>query len=362
MSVTPRLYKLLAALVFCCGVLCFVCPAGHAAALDGLPGQEYWQPYLDAAPQTMEEFAYDPLQSVLQLLPEPPAKMLQRIAQTYADVLLFLALAGVLTLLVGEGTDNALLELAIALGCGTLLWGDLAQLAQMVCEKMQSWRTFLMGFLPVYGGVLTAGGETAAGAAAGGLLLAGLSVLAQGTALLVGPLLQSYLAISMACCISTQKGLAEACRAAGKLLHRGLSVAGHCFAILLGLQRAVTLQLDRTTLQLGQLAAGSVPVIGQALSGTAEIFLAGMQLLKSALGFAALAMLAAEFLPLYLELLLHMLFLEACLLLCGFTESGRCQALFACLMEAVRCMAAVTALYFELTAVGVVLLMAVGGG
>lgn len=117
--------------------------------------------------------------------------------------------------------------------------------------------------------------------------------------------------------------------------------------MLLGLQRAVTVQLDRSALRLGQLLTGGVPVIGQALSDTAEVFLAGMQLLKSSLGFAALAVIGAEFLPLYLQLLLHLLFLAGCRLLCGLAESRRCQALFDCMAEAVKCMAAVTALFLN---------------
>ena len=132
--------------------------------------------------------------------------------------------------------------------------------------------------------------------------------------------------------------------------------------MLLGLQRAVTVQLDRSALRLGQFLTGGVPVIGQALSDTAEVFLAGMQLLKSSLGFAALAVIGAEFLPLYLQLLLHLLFLAGCRLLCGLAENRRCQALFDCMAEAVKCMAAVTALFFELLTVGVGLLMMTGGG
>ena len=148
----------------------------------------------------------------------------------------------------------------------------------------------------------------------------------------------------------------------GALLRRGLVWAGRIFAVLLGLQRAVTVQLDRSALRLGQLLTGGVPVIGQALSDTAEVFLAGMQLLKSSLGFAALAVIGAEFLPLYLQLLLHLLFLAGCRLLCSLAENRRCQALFDCMAEAVKCMAAVTALFFELLTVGVGLLMMTGGG
>ena len=86
------------------------------------------------------------------------------------------------------------------------------------------------------------------------------------------------------------------------------------------------------------------------------------QLLKNSLGIAALVILGAEFVPLYLGLLFHLAVLSGCRLLCSFAGIDRCQALFACLTEAVRCMAAVTALFFSLTMVGVALMTMMNGG
>ena len=347
-------------------VLCTVCflafaPDAAAAQLQGLPGQELWQPYLEKAPQSAESFAKDPLKALLALLPGSPAEMIQQMAHCYADVLLFLLLLIVLSFLVGGAADSALLELAAAVGCGTLLWGDLISLAQLICERMEGWKNYLLGFLPVYSGVLAAGGEVNASTAASGLLLTGLCFLAQCTALWAGPILKCYFAVSMACCISTRKGLSDGCCSMGKLLRKGLGLAGKLFAILLGLQRVATLQLDRNALRMGKLLAGSVPVIGDALSGAADAILAGMQLLKSALGLAGIALLGVEFVPLYLTLLLHLALLQGCIFLCDLAENERCKALFSCLAEAVRCMAAVTALFFGLMATGVAVLMVAGG-
>ena len=33
-------------------------------------------------------------------------------------------------------------------GCGVLLWGSLLEEAQKLCEQVESWRSFLLGFLP----------------------------------------------------------------------------------------------------------------------------------------------------------------------------------------------------------------------
>lgn len=361
MSRTDRLCMFTGMASACLPTL-FFAPAAAAAGYGALPGRELWQPYLDAAPQNAEEFSRAPLETLLSFLPMQPLRLLAQLARSYADVFLFLLLLIVFSFLLGESKNADLLELVSAAGTGVLLWGTMAELAQDLCAEIEQWKNYLTGFLPIYGGVLTAGGETNAGAASCGLLLSGLCVLAQCTALWLRPLLQSYLAISMACCISSQKGLADSCRMVGGTLRKGLDWTGKLFAILLGLQRVITLQLDETSLRMSRILTGSVPVVGEALSGAAETILSGVHLLKSSLGLACLAVLGAEFVPLYITLMLHLLLLHGCALLCELSGNSRCGALFSCLEEAVRCMAAVTALFFGLTVTGVAALMIVGGG
>ena len=64
------------------------------------------------------------------------------------------------------------------------------------------------------------GGESVAGASAGGFLLTLLCALAQGLTVLVPPLLQCYLALSMACCICAETGLGSFCKAVGRALEK----------------------------------------------------------------------------------------------------------------------------------------------
>ena len=247
-------------------------------------------------------------------------------------------------------------------GCGVLLWGNLVEEAQTLCAQMESWRSFLLGFLPVYAGVLTLGGEAAAGSAASGTLLTALCFLAQLAAAFVQPLLHCYLMLSMACCISAEPALGVFCKGVGSALRQALGWAGKVLVALLGLQRAAAFQLDRFSLRTGQLLAGSVPIIGQTLSSASESILAGVQMLKSGLGLAALSVLGAEFVPLYLGLMIQLALLMGCSLLCSLTGISRCRALFDCFAEAVRCMAAAVALFFGLAAAGVALLFVIGGG
>lgn len=179
---------------------------------------------------------------------------------------------------------------------------------------------------------------------------------------LVPPLLQCYLALSMACCICAETGLGSFCKAVGRALEKLLGWAGKLLVALLGLERISTLQLDRAALRTGQLLTGTVPIIGETLRDASETVLSCLQLLKSGLGLAALLTIAAEFVPVYLGMLIQLGLLSGCGLLCGMMGSERCQNLLECFAEALRCMMAVTALFAGLAIAGTALLFVVGGG
>ena len=132
-----------------------------------------------------------------------------------------------------------------------------------------------------------------------------------------------------------RKSLSEGCTLTGRLLRQAIGWAGKAFAALMSLQRVVTVQLDRSASRLGQLLTGSVPIVGQALSSAADAVLAGMRLLKSTLGIAALLSIGAEFVPLYLGLLVHLFFLSCCSWLAGIGGLEHCHKLLQCFAEAV---------------------------
>lgn len=327
-----------------------------------LPGAEFWEPYLEKSPVTPADFAASPWSVFCGFLPETLGETVRNAVRGYADVLLFLLLSAVIALLLGEQAEGALLDLVSACGCGVLLLAKMETLAETLCEQIEHWNQFLLGFLPVYAGVLAMGGESAAGTSANGFLLTLLCGLSQGITAFVPSLLKCYLALSMACCISRETSLGICCKTLGSALQHGIGWAGKLLAALLGVQRFSTLQLDRTTLRAGRLLSGTVPIIGETLKDVSEAVLSSVQLLKSGLGIAALGIIVSEFVPVYLGMLLQLGLLMVCGLLCSLTGNQRCQNLIACFTEAVRCMMAVTVLFAGLSVMGTALLFLVGGG
>ena len=345
--------------------LCLCAPTAFAAESAGLhtqlPGAELWQPYLDQSPVDALQVAEDPWSVLQSFCTSSLLQALRESIRGYAALLLFLLLSAIVSLFLGEEGDHSWCDLVCAGGCGILLWEPLLEIARQLCAQIESWNRFLSGFLPVYAGVLIMGGETSAGAAASGFFLTLLCLLAQALTVFVPPILECFLALSMACCITEQSCLGNLCKAAGTLLQKGLSLTGKLLAALLGFQRISAAQLDRTALRTGQFLTGTIPIVGQSLSDASEAVLAGIQLLKSGLGMAAILILLAEFLPLYLGMLTHLGCIVLCGTLCSLTGNNRGQALLTCFASAVRCMMACIALFFGLAVTGTALLFMLGG-
>ena len=255
-----KLFRLSLAILFLWTSLALAAPAALAASSRALPGSSLWEPYLQQSRIDLEKAASSPWETLKSFLPQSFGALVRQTASRYTSVLLFLTLTAVLGLLAGECTDGALLDLVAAGGCGVLLWGSLLEEAQKLCEQVESWRSFLLGFLPVYAGVLTMGGEGAAGSAASGALLTALCFLAQLAAAFVQPLLHCYLMLSMACCVSSEPALGVFLQGVGSALRQALGWAGKKILVaLLGLQRAAAFQLDRFSLRTGQLFGGERP-------------------------------------------------------------------------------------------------------
>lgn len=251
------------AILFLWTSLALAAPAARAASDTTLPGSALWEPYLQQSRIDLEDAVSSPWETLKSFLPQSLGAMVQQMARDYTSVLLFLTLTAVLGLLAGECADSDLLDLAAAGGCGVLLWGNLVEEAQTLCAQMESWRSFLLGFLPVYAGVLTMGGEAAAGSATSGTLLTALCFLAQLAAAFVQPLLHCYLMLSMACCISAEPALGVFCKGVGSALRQALGWAGKVLVALLGLQRAAGVPAGPLFAPHRQLLAGACPSSGR---------------------------------------------------------------------------------------------------
>ncbi len=317
---------------------------------------------LAGAPFSIQSFATDPFGAISSLLSQNLYSQAKQLYSSYLGLFSFLLLGASLNMLLVKTEWVPLLELMIAGGSFLLIAQVLADLAQGFATGATGWNTFLLGFIPVFAGVVASSGETVAASLYSGFFLVALSLFAQGLAYFLVPLIECYLALSVTAAFWIGDELPEACKTAGKLLKKMVSLAGAVFTFIFGIQRVFSAAADGVVIQAGKAIGSTIPIVGQSVTSTASTFLAGMQVVKTGLGFAAIATVAASFLPLYLTALLHLCLLSFSAFLCKLFSLTRCGKLFDCLAIAMEAMMAIAALFFFMLSVGTALMLVIGAG
>lgn len=190
---------------------------------------------------------------------------------------------------ISEGDNTA--QLVGAIACGLILSAPVLEILTTCQRVAQAAAAFLTAAVPVYAGLLAAGGNLATGSGYSFLaMLAGaaIPVLAGGVFL---PLLQVYLGLSVAGAVSGTQlgGLAETLYRLGKW---ALTVLVTLFTAILSVQTAVNAQVDAATGKAAKLAlSAGVPIVGGALGDAVAAIQNSVHIVKS--GAGAFGILAA---------------------------------------------------------------------
>lgn len=187
----------------------------------------------------------------------------------------------------GEGVPG----LVGAAACGLIISAPVLGTLTACRRVAQAASVFLTAAVPVYAGLLTAGGNLATGSGYSFLaMLAGtvIPILAGGIFL---PALQIYLGLSIAGAVSGTelRGLADALYRLGKW---ALTALVTLFAAVLSVQTAVNAQVDAASGKAAKLALSTgVPIVGGALGDAVAAIQNSVHIVKS--GAGAFGMLAA---------------------------------------------------------------------
>ena len=122
------------------------------------------------------------------------------------------------------------------------------------------------------------------------------------------PVLRIYFCFAISASVWGNAGMAEAARLFSRCLSWLLKGCGALFSLVLGLQTILAGNADSAALRVGRsLLSGAIPVVGDAAAAALSSSAAAVQLLKGSLALAALAALAAMFLPAFAQCALYFL-------------------------------------------------------
>ena len=191
----------------------------------------------------------------------------------------------------GIGDDGGVSPLVGAAACGLILSAPLLGILTTCRRVSGAASVFLTAAVPVYAGLLTAGGNLATGSGYSFItMLAGTAIPVLSTGVFI-PMLQIYLGLSIAGAVSGTElgGLADAMYRLGKW---ALTTLVTLFAAILSVQTAVNAQVDAATGKAAKLAlSAGLPIVGGALGDAVTAIQNSVRIVKS--GAGAFGMLAA---------------------------------------------------------------------
>lgn len=321
------------------------------------------QEYLDASPISLQNFLQHPIQTLWKVLTGEFQKNWHTIRTTTKKLFGLLLCAAAFKFLIADSRWDTLLEWIFACACFLLAESLLVMLSQSVAEKSVTWKDFLYGFTPVFSATMIASGQVGAAAVCNGFFLTALGCVANVLQSLILPITQLFLAITAAG-IFSENHMAESLSVKlGKLLNRIICWIGGIFTALMGIQRVFTGAADSAALQTGKTVLySSIPIVGQAIFSAAGGILAGVKLLQSGLAFSALAIVGVECLPLYGQTMLCWCIFTLAGMFASLLGLRRCADMLNGMASGAYTLAAVLALYFGMLAVGILMMLVLGGG
>lgn len=165
--------------------------------------------------------------------------------------------------------------------------------------------TFMLGFVPVYTGILLYSGGVATGTVYQSVMLLVCEIVSQAFSFVVSPLVSAYVCLGVSSAVS---GIDGAAKIAERVKNAGNVVVGFIMTVFTGflsVQSAVAKSADSLSLKTARFfVSGTVPVVGGALSEALATVTAGVSLLRSSAFSWCVLVLGIIVLPVVVKLFL----------------------------------------------------------
>ncbi len=269
------------------------------------------------------------------------------------------------------GVENATENLGVrqtyhtvsVLATGGLLLTPLVALLEQVREAVDSVTVFLVSFIPVYGGLLAAGGRAVSAAAYQTVLFGAIELLAQFVRAILIPLLTVSLTLGCTGALTEEFHLEAIC----SFFHRGilwvLGLFSTIFSGVLSIQQMAAAAGDTLSGRAVKFSLASfVPVVGGLLSEAYSTVIGCAGLLRSTVGCFGVVATVLIVLPPMLSCVCWSLCLQAGVALGGLFHLSAIEKLCGTVVATVRVLIAVLAVFALLMIVSTTVVVYMGKG
>ena len=277
---------------------------GETGELWGLvpPSAKEWIPDSQGISDMLENLTPETFfTGVVQAVRRTAAAPLRLLA-SLIGVIILCAVLGSFNTSLGQSGIVPIFNVIISVFISSIIINPVVECITDAAAAVREFSYFILTFIPVFAGVMTAAGQPMTGAAYN-LFVFGMcqisSQLITGTFV---PLLCAYLALSLIAVVCPGMHLAEAVAGVKTFVTWSLTLILTLFVGLLTIQSVVASGGDSITVKTTKFFIGSfIPVVGGALS---DLFMAAqgcIQLVKGTVGAFGVAITALTFLPILLR-------------------------------------------------------------
>lgn len=171
-------------------------------------------------------------------------------------------------------------------------------------QTMTGLFAFVSASLPIYLGILIAGGKTATASSAGGVILAACQVMSYICTFVLSPVMNAYLAVGMCSAFADRQSVNNLMNTVKKAAMWVYSFCVTVFLFIIGTKSVVGSFTDNLTMKTAKFVLGTaVPIAGGALSESATAVAASLDVLRGNAGIYIIIAIIIILLPLICSLI-----------------------------------------------------------
>ncbi len=288
-----------------------------------------WQDTIDSAPLNSQDFSRMNIIEMLSFLLFAAQENFFGPLTLFASMCAAIIIVSAVKSLSENKLNNSmfsLLDSIAAVFAFTLASTHLLGIMQVLQIALIDGEIYLKAFIPIFAGVLLSCGQIGASAIYSSIFLTIVNISAQLLTGIIMPFVKIIFAFYAAAGIDETINLNKLAKDAIKWLKWFLGAVATLFATVLSLQTIFAQSADSAAMRAGKFLVGaSVPVVGRAVSDALSSVFAGMKVVKGSVGFAAIAVIVAAFLPVIVQCVLYHLSFSLSSLVAGATGNAKMQ-------------------------------------
>lgn len=217
--------------------------------------------------------------------------------KSLSGIFCVLLIAAVLNILKRSDGGSKTYDIAVAAVCALCTLAPVSQAIIEIAAVIQALTDFMLGYAPIYTGLMIASGTpTAAATYSSALIITG-EVFSQLSDKTIVPLTGMVLGISVLSGVSSNEIFVKLPSAAKGITRWLFVTVTSLFVGLLSAQTAIASAGDTLLLKSGKMFAGFVPVVGSSLSEAFNVTVGSMSVVKSGVGIFGIIVILIIFIP-----------------------------------------------------------------